>query len=70
MIDRSSLILNTCESSAVNLEALEAASLVEILAKGSSNDECRNEFRLDDSLLETCVCTFSSVGCYNCHKFP
>lgn len=48
----------------MNLEALEVASLVEILAKGSSNDMCRNELRSDESLLEACVCTTTIDGCY------
>lgn len=39
----------------MNLEAVEVASMIEILAKGSSIETCKNELLLDASLLETTV---------------
>lgn len=39
----------------MDLEAMEATSLVEILAKSSSGDVCHRELFLDDDLLVTTI---------------
>lgn len=53
--ERASIILRTCESSTIDLEAVEVSGLVEILAKNSSNDVCRHELYLDKELLVTTI---------------
>lgn len=49
--ERASIILRTCESPTMDLEAMEVTGLVEILAKNSSGDVCQKELSLDDNLL-------------------
>ena len=39
----------------MDLEAMEATSLVEILAKSSSGDACHRELFLDDDILVTTI---------------
>ncbi len=57
--------MRTCENSTMDLEAMEVAGLIEILAKSSSGDVCHRELFLDDNLLVatigTCI-VFSSIS--------
>ncbi|XP_046459336.1 ataxin-10-like [Daphnia pulex] len=59
--ERASLILRTCENPSLDLEAMEATSLVEILAKSSSGDVCHRELFLDDDLLVTTIDLLRSI---------
>lgn len=54
-LERANLILRTCENPSLDLEAMEATSLAEILAKSSSGDVCHRELFLDDDLLVTTI---------------
>jgi len=49
-VEKSGVILRTCESNAEDLEALEVVYLVELLAKGSSEDPCRTQLLKKDQL--------------------
>lgn len=59
--ERSSIILRTCESSTMDLEAMEVTGLVEILAKSSSNDVCHRELCPDEDLLVITIGILKSV---------
>nr|CAH0104257.1 unnamed protein product [Daphnia galeata] len=59
--ERASLILRTCENPSMDLEAMEATSLVEILAKSSSGDACHRELFLDDDVLVTTIDLLRSI---------
>ena len=57
LAERAGIILRTCESSSMDLEAMEVSGLVEILAKSSSGDVCHKELFMDDSLLVATIGT-------------
>ncbi|KZS21855.1 Ataxin-10 [Daphnia magna] len=61
--ERSSIILRTCESSTMDLEAMEVTGLVEILAKSSSNDVCHRELCPDEDLLVITIDLLRSIHC-------
>ena len=52
------VVLRTCESSSEDLEALEIVHLIEVLAKGSSEDLSRAEMLKEDELLISAIGKF------------
>jgi len=60
-VDKSGVVLRTCESNAEDLEALEVVYLLEVLAKGSSEDPCRAELMKEDQLVTSAIDMLKSV---------
>merc|ERR1712137_1389511 len=54
-VEKFGVVLRTCESSSEDLEALEIVHLIEVLAKGSSEDLSRAEMLKEDELLISAI---------------